>query len=208
VHITECIFKLLVSLHNHLPLHRKCNLIFWGLSWGISGLAQDNGCWRHPWLIFKTSLALRTTVVRDPCFVTLAVPNRFRYLVWGQELSYLSLHTHHRLSTKEGIFSLSYYHVVKTGGLPVKCHILWLFMAWVFTYQSFYFYIADFSWNYNPKWILPQRCLNFSTCYESVTSTVKPVMSFIYLCGNGMQSLYTVLFPNLPSVTVYDLKWM
>jgi len=43
---------------------------------------------------------------------------------------------------------------------------------------------------------------------KSVTSTVKPVMSFIYLCGNGMQSLYTVVFSDLPSVTVYDLKGM
>jgi len=66
VHINECIFKLLVSLHNHLPLYRKCNLIFFGLSWGVSGLAQNNGCWRHPWLIFKTSLALRTAVAQDP----------------------------------------------------------------------------------------------------------------------------------------------
>lgn len=34
VHITECIFKLLVSLHYHMPLYRKFNLIFFGLSWG------------------------------------------------------------------------------------------------------------------------------------------------------------------------------
>lgn len=122
------------------------------MSWGVSGLAQDNECWRHPWLIFKTSLTLRTTVARGPCFVTPAVPNQFRYLVWGKELSYFSLCTHHRLLTKEEIFSPAYCYVVKTGSLLVKCHILWLFMAWVFTYQSVYFYVSDFSWNYN-SWV-------------------------------------------------------
>jgi hypothetical protein len=87
------------------------------------------GCWTHPWLILKTSLALRTAVAQGPWFVPLAVPNQFRYLVWRQELSYLSLRRHHRLLTKEGNFSLAYYYIVKTGGLLVKQHILWLFTA-------------------------------------------------------------------------------
>ena len=106
VHITECIFMPFVSLHNHLPLYTKIEFFFFlaclGSIWSCTGqwmLVTPLPC------LFKTSLTLRAAVTWGPCFATLAVPNQFRYRVWGQELSYLSLHTHHRLLTEEGILS-------------------------------------------------------------------------------------------------------
>jgi len=43
------------------------------------------------------------------------------------------------------------------------------------------------------------------TCWENRDITVRPVMTYIYLCGKVMPSLYR-LFANLPSVTVRDLN--
>jgi hypothetical protein len=134
------------------------------------------GCWSfqlqmwHPWLIFKTSIFLRAVVARGPCFVTLAVPNQFRYPVYGQEPGFLT-HTHFRLFTEELIFSPTYYYELETGGHIVKHHIFQPYKAQHFTNQSLYFYKSDFSWNYNPIWSSPMRHLNFGICVgKSMTS--------------------------------------
>jgi hypothetical protein len=58
-----------------------------------------------------------------PCFCTLAVPNEFRYVVWGQEPSSLT-HSCHRLLTKKQIFSPAHYFTIGTSGNAVKFHIL------------------------------------------------------------------------------------
>ena len=103
--------------------------------------------------------------------------------------------THHRMITEERIYSPSYYNAFETGGHIVKRHIFQLFMAQFFTYQFVYFYISDLIQNYKPKLSLPKRHLNFSICVgKSVTSTVQPGMTYIYLCGNGMQFLHCLFF--------------
>jgi len=98
----------------------------------------------HPWLVFTTSLILRAVVAWGPCFMTLTVPNQFRYPVSGQEPSSLT-HTYHRLLTEERIFSPAYYYAVGTGGHAVKCHIisavLWInflhtSLLFISTYQT------------------------------------------------------------------------
>jgi hypothetical protein len=64
-----------------------------------------------------------------PLFFAFAVPNRFKYPVWGQEPGSL-MHTHRRLLTEEQLFSLAYYYTVGKRGNAVQCHIisvvLWL----------------------------------------------------------------------------------
>jgi len=75
----------------------------------------------------------------------------------------------------------------------VKGHIFHFFMAGLFTYQSFYFSISDFSSNYNHKWSLPKRHLSCSIRVgKSVTSTLWPVITCVGLCGNGMQACMTL----------------
>jgi hypothetical protein len=64
-----------------------------------------------------------------PLIFTLAVPNQFRYPVWGQEAGSLT-HRHCRLLTQKLIFSPAYYFKVGTSGNSVKRYIisavLWL----------------------------------------------------------------------------------
>ena len=163
--------------------------------WTAGHLAP--GCWVvqlrlwYLWFIFKTSLVLRAAVVRGLCFVTPAVPNHIRYPSLGT--GNCPLNTHVSQSAYWG--SLAYY-AFETGDHLVKCHIFKFFMAQFFTYQSVYFYISGFSWNYNPKWSY-QSHLSFSICVEkSVTSTVQPVMTYIYLCGSGMQPLHCLSLCN------------
>ena len=59
----------------------------------------------------------------------LAIPNQFRYPVWGQEPDLLT-HRHRRLLTQKGTFSPAYYFTVGTSGDAVKRFVisagLWL----------------------------------------------------------------------------------
>ena len=68
-------------------------------------------------------------MARCSYFFILAVPNQFRYPVWGQEPGSLT-HRHRRLPTQEWIFSPAYYFTVGKSGNAVKCCIisasLWL----------------------------------------------------------------------------------
>jgi len=62
-------------------------------------------------------------VSQCPYFFILAVPNQFRYPVWGQEPGSL-MRRHRRLLTHERIFAPSYYFTVGTNGNAVRCYIL------------------------------------------------------------------------------------
>jgi len=66
---------------------------------------------------------INDAVASCPCFFTLAVPNQFRYPVWGQEPGSL-MHRHRNLLTQKGIFSLCYYYEVGRSGKALKCHII------------------------------------------------------------------------------------
>jgi hypothetical protein len=105
----------------------------------IRGTSQEQtvgllitGCWAvwlhvwHPWLIFKTSFIPRDAATRGPCFVTLTVPNQFRYPVLGEEPGCLNWHTHDTLLAEWWIFTLAYYYAEGTSGHAVKCPVLWL----------------------------------------------------------------------------------
>jgi len=43
------------------------------------------------------------------------------------------------------------------------------------------------------------------TCWKKHDITVRPLIIYIYLCGDGMQPVYCIL-SNLLSVTVHDLN--
>jgi len=115
-----------------------------------------SGCWSvrlqvwHPWLVFKTSLLLRATVIRSSYFVTLAFPNQFRYSVYGQEPGSLR-HTHHSVycgtNIQSGLLRIWNRRYV------VNRYIFQLYTAGRFRVSSLYFYISDFSWNCNPSGI-------------------------------------------------------
>ena len=62
-------------------------------------------------------------MARCPCFFTLAVPNHFRYPVWGQEPSSL-MHRHCSVLTQKFTFSPAYYYEVVTNCNALKCHII------------------------------------------------------------------------------------
>ena len=110
-------------LWKKLPFHQRHN---------VNELLRrvTTGCWVvrlqewHPWLVFKTSLVLRNAVAWGPCFVTFAVPNMFKYPVWGQEPGYVGWHTHDRTADWETDVQSGLYHAVGTSGHTVKCHII------------------------------------------------------------------------------------
>jgi hypothetical protein len=83
-------------------------------------------------------------VARSPYFFILAVPNQFRYLVWGQQPGSL-MHRHSRMLTQKRIFGLAYYFTVETSGN--QWNASWL-IARLFTHQSVYSYISNCSWYY------------------------------------------------------------
>jgi len=66
---------------------------------------------------------LKVAVAQCPNFFILAVPNQFRYSVWGQEHGFL-MRRHRRMLTQKRIFSLAYYFTVGTSGNAVKCYII------------------------------------------------------------------------------------
>jgi hypothetical protein len=170
------------------------------------------GCWAvwlhvwYPWLLFITSFILRDAATQGPCFITLAVPNQFRYPVLGQEPGCLNWHTHNRLLTEWRIFSPAYYYAEGTHGCAVKCCIisavLWLnflqtSLLFISTYQTFI------------EIIIPSRVYQWGVfvstmCWEKHNITLRPMMTYIYSCGNGMQSV--IFFSNHLSVTVHNLN--
>jgi hypothetical protein len=67
-------------------------------TWAAGHLS--NGCWAvrlqvwHPWLVLKTFLIFWAAVTWGASFITLIVPNQFRYLSLGQHLPTLRGRTH------------------------------------------------------------------------------------------------------------------
>ena len=61
-------------------------------------------------------------VAQCPYFFILAVPNQFRYPVWGQEPGSL-VRRHRRFLTHKRIFGPSYYFTVGTNGNAMRCYI-------------------------------------------------------------------------------------
>ena len=59
------------------------------------------------------------TFDKHTCFFTLAVPNNFRYPVWGQEPGSLT-HKHCRVLTQKLTFSPTCYYEVGTSGNALK----------------------------------------------------------------------------------------
>jgi hypothetical protein len=97
----------------------------------------------HPCLVLNPSLDLRVAVARGSCFVNLAVPNLFRYPVWGQKPGSISWRTHDRLLIEERIFSPACYYAVRTSGHTVEYQIISAVYGSTFTGQSVYFYISN-----------------------------------------------------------------
>ena len=105
------------------------------------------------------------------------------------------MHTCRRL-----LIELIYFYAFETGG-HVVTHILHLYNVRRFTDQSVYLYKSDCSWDYNPVWISPKRYLNLSVRVGKKRDvTVRPVKTYIYLCGHFVQPCYHI-YSNLPSVT-------
>jgi hypothetical protein len=144
VHITECIFMPFVSLHNHLPLYTKIEFFFffWPVL-GVSGLAQDNGCWWHPCLVSsKLPSPSELPSLGAPALPLLLYQTSSDIGFGGRNLAILvCTHITDCLLRKE--YCLAYYYAVKTGGLLLKFHILWLLKPRVFMYQSIYQTLAE-----------------------------------------------------------------
>ena len=84
----------------------------------------------------------------------------------------------------------------------MKSHIFQFFMAGLFTYQSFYFYISDFSSNYNPKWSLPEASQLQHMCWEKCDIDIVASNYWHWFVWQWYAVTYSP-----PSVTVHDLNW-
>jgi hypothetical protein len=124
-------------------------------------------------------------VARCPCFLTLAVPNQFRYPAWGQEPGCL-MHRHCRLLAEKWILSPAYCYTIGTSGNAVKCHIisalLWLDYLPTYIPVCLFLYIK-LRLNYNPPVKFADETSQFQwKFWEKRDITVQPAITYIYLC--------------------------
>ena len=159
---------------------------------------MTTACWAvrlqawHPWFILKTSLVLRKTVTRGPCFFTFTVTNQFRYLVWGQEPSSIGWWTHDRPRNKYSVWLITGWNKWSCSEMP------YYFSCFV----SRFFY-------------RPVSCLFLYTklTLKLGISSSAHVLGNVWLHSvasndpivcNGMQSHLLSFFLNLPSLKVHS----
>jgi hypothetical protein len=101
----------------------------------------------HPWFFFETSLLLRKTVARVPCFFTFTFPNQFTYSVCGRNLVLLAdeLLTNWETNIESGLSRC--WNKCSRSELPYYSSC---FVARFFTDNSLmYFYIQNLHWKYS-----------------------------------------------------------
>jgi hypothetical protein len=146
----------------------------------------------HPWLILKTSL-IRIWYRWMPLLFALAVPNQFKYPVWGQEPGCLT-HTYRRLLTEERLFSPAYYYTVGTSGNAVQCHtisaVLWFDYLQTSLNISIHLHFAFITWvefAYEASWF-------YYKLWEKLDITREPVITYIYCVVKVMRPVYIFFF--------------